>query len=171
MITTVVYTSNTGETEKYAIAFAEMVHLPCMDLKHSSDYAEGTSVLYFGWVFADHIQGYEKAQQRFHIPCVCGVGMSTAGTKDETIREAMKLDDNTVLFTLQGGLHMKQLKGMHKLILSVVRKSSISSLESRQRTPQEEDDLLLWKEGGSRFDPSALTPIVSWYEQYQAGVM
>ena len=89
MITTVVYTSNTGETEKYAKGFAEMVHLPCMDLKHSSDYAEGTSVLYFGWVFADHIQGYEKAQQRFHIPCVCGVGMSTAGTKDETIREAM----------------------------------------------------------------------------------
>ena len=89
MITTVVYTSNTGETEKYAKAFAEMVHLPCMDLKHSSDYAEGTSVLYFGWVFADHIQGYEKAQQRFHIPCVCGVGISTAGTKEETIREAM----------------------------------------------------------------------------------
>ena len=35
MITAVVYTSNTGETEKYARCFAEKVNLPCMDLKHA----------------------------------------------------------------------------------------------------------------------------------------
>ena len=80
MIEAVVYTSNTGETEKYAKTFAVKAGLPCVKLEETSTLEKGAHIIYFGWIFADTIQGYDKACRKYDIPCVCGVGMSTAGT-------------------------------------------------------------------------------------------
>ena len=165
MITAVVYTSNTGETEKYARCFAEKVNLPCMDLKHADTLDKGTQIIYFGWIIADTVQGYDNAEKKYVIPCVCGVGISASGTKHEEVRKATGIPESVQLFTLQGGLHMEKLRGMHRLILSVVRKSSIRKLEEKQRNPQEEDDLDLWRNGGSRFDETALDPVIRWYRE------
>ena len=162
----VVYTSNTGETEKYAKAFAAKENLPCMELKEAEECLEKhASLIYFGWIFADTIQGYDKTATLFDIPCVCGVGMSAPSSKDEAVAKASNITDGVKLFTFQGGLHMNQLSFMHKMILSVVRKSTVKKLQEKQRTPQEESDLALWKDGGSRFDPSALDELSSWCHQ------
>lgn len=54
----VVYTSNTGETEKYAKAFAVKENLPCMELKEAEECLDKhASLIYFGWIFADTISG------------------------------------------------------------------------------------------------------------------
>ena len=164
MIEAVVYTSNTGETEKYAKTFAVKAGLPCVKLEEASTLEKGAHIIYFGWIFADTIQGYDKACGKYDIPCVCGVGMSTAGTKNREIRKATGLGEEVVLFSLRGGLHMDRLKGIHRLILSAVRKANIRQLEGKERTAQEEDELALWKEGGSRFDENALLPVLGWYQ-------
>lgn len=166
MIEAVVFTSNTGETEKYAKAFAEKAGLPCVKLKETSSLENGAQIIYFGWIFADTIQGYDKACRKYDIPCVCGVGMSKAGTKNREIRKATGLGEEVVLFSFRGGLHMDRLKGIHRLILSAVRKANIRQLEGKERSVQEEDDLALWKEGGSRFDENALLPMLDWYHSW-----
>ena len=75
-------------------------------------------------------------------------------------RDVFEID----LVDLRGGLHMDRLKGIHRLILSAVRKANIRQLEGKERTAQEEDDLALWKKGGSRFDENALLPVLGWYQ-------
>ena len=42
----VVYTSNTGETEKYAKAFAVKENLPCMELKEAEESLEKLSLIH-----------------------------------------------------------------------------------------------------------------------------
>ena len=72
----VVYCSNTGHTKRYAEAFAKETGLPLVEAsKAKKELREGDRVVYFGWLMAGKIQGFENAWKRFDVPVACSVGL------------------------------------------------------------------------------------------------
>ena len=59
--TGIVYTSNTGYTEKYAKLLGEQLGLPVFSAEQADSLPEGTEVLYLGWLMAGVVKGYKKA--------------------------------------------------------------------------------------------------------------
>ena len=50
--TGIVYTSNTGYTEKYAKLLGEQLGLPAFSAEQADSLPEGTEILYLGWLMA-----------------------------------------------------------------------------------------------------------------------
>ena len=58
----IIYTTNTGSTERYAKLLAQETGLPAYSLADAKDAVpEGTEVIYLGWISAGAIKGYAKA--------------------------------------------------------------------------------------------------------------
>ena len=80
MIQAIVYTSNTGSTERYAKLLGHETDLSVYSLEEAKKTLKsGAQIIYLGWIMAGGIQGYVDAARRFEIPMVCAVGMEPAG--------------------------------------------------------------------------------------------
>ena len=76
MITQIIYTSNTGTTEMYAKLLSENTGLPYCSLKEAPKIvADGTEIIYMGWLMAGEIKGYKAAAKKYKICAACGVGI------------------------------------------------------------------------------------------------
>ena len=88
----IVYTSNTGYTRQYALLLGAKTGLPVYALDEARKcLTPGCAILYLGWLMAGKVQGYAKANGRFRIAAVCGVGMGAPGSQNEDIRKANAL--------------------------------------------------------------------------------
>ena len=67
----IVFTSNTGTTEKYARLLADKTGLPAYSSEQARrELADGSEIIYLGWLKAGEIAGYAKAANiRFWFPC------------------------------------------------------------------------------------------------------
>lgn len=67
----IVYTSNTGYTQQYALMLANQTGLPVYSLEESvARLPAGNSIIYLGWLMAGRVQGYPKAAKRsLSLPC------------------------------------------------------------------------------------------------------
>lgn len=114
------------------------------------------------------VQGYAKASARYHVAAVCGVGMGATGSQIEDVRKANAIGPELPVFTLQGGFDMTKLKGIYKLMMTVMSKTVGKKLaEKPDRTPEEDDMLELMVHGGSRVREEYLTEVVDWYHKVQ----
>lgn len=165
--TAIVYTSNTGFTAQYARLLAEETGLPVYPLKEAPRALPGGSpVLYLGWLMAGTVQGYGKAVKQFSIPAVCGVGMGANGSQDADIRKANRIPDTLPVFTLQGGFDRSKLRGVYKLMMTVITKTVGKQLARKpHRTPEETDMLELLQSGGSRVSRENLAAVLAWYRE------
>ena len=119
--TAIVYTSNTGHTRQYALLLGEQIGLPAYSLDEANAQLSGGSpVIYLGWLHASHVKGYSKASKRFALCAVCGVGLCDTGTLTSEVRRATSIPEDIPLFTLQGGMNRSRLKGMDKLMISML---------------------------------------------------
>ena len=60
----IVYTSNTGHTEKYARLLGEKTALPVYSLIDAKAILDKKSeIIYLGWLFANHVRGYKSASK------------------------------------------------------------------------------------------------------------
>lgn len=116
----VIYESNTGHAERYAKALADMLHLPCYDIKGAkSAVSKGESVIFIGWVFASQIMGLKKAAKRWNVSAVGAVGLfPDAKANNDILIEKNKL--TVPLFYLRGGVDFDKLKGLQKKLLKMV---------------------------------------------------
>ena len=139
----IVYTSKAGHTGRYAEMLGQIIGKPIFPLESApASLPDGSRIVYMGWIHASHIRGYEKAARRYRISVVCGVGLCDTGTLLEEVRKASKVPENVLLFTLQGGLDRSKLKGMDRLLISMLTKG----LESKKdRSEQDERMLTLLK--------------------------
>lgn len=78
------------------------------------------------------------------------------------VRKATAIPMETPLFTLQGGLDRSRLKGMNKLMISMLAKGLASQ---KQRTAQEERMLELLQADASYVSAENLSSIQSWFEK------
>lgn len=161
----IVYTSNTGFTRQYAMLLGEKTGLPVYSLEEAGKkLAPGNTIVYLGWLMAGKIQGYTKASKRYQIAAVCGVGMGETGSQLDDVRKANALGEELPVFTLQGGFDMGKLRGVYKLMMTLMSKTVGKKLaEKENRTPEENDMLELLTSGGNRVSGDNLTEFMKWY--------
>lgn len=162
----IVYTSNTGSTQEYANLLGESIHLPVYSLSQAmTQLDEKSEIIYMGWIMAGMIKGYSDAVKRFDVKAVCGVGMNKTGANLEMIRAQSQIPENVALFTLQGAYEPKKIKGVSKLLVSMVVKKTIKDLEQKaNRTDDDNDMLEFLKTTGSRVSSKNLNDVIAWYD-------
>lgn len=171
MIQAIVYTSNTGSTERYAKLLGHETDLSVYSLEEAKKTLKsGAQIIYLGWIMAGGIQGYADAVRRFEIPMVCAVGMEPAGKERRDVREKNSIPNDVALFTLQGGYLPHKLRGVHKLMMLMITSMAGKSLtEKIDRTPEEDDLLELMKHGGSRVSVENLAEPIAWCQRNLGG--
>ena len=163
--TAIVYTSNTGHTRKYALLLGEQIGLPAYSLEEAgSQLSGGSPVIYLGWLHASHVKGYAKAARRFDLRAVCAVGLCDTGTLTDQVRNATSIPEGIPLFTLQGGIDRSRLKGMDKLMISMLTKGLSSQ---KQRSAQDERMLELLSRDESYVSLENIAEVLRWYREEQ----
>lgn len=157
----IVYTSNTGYTRQYARMLGEELELPVYSLEEAPVFLPGGSgVIYLGWIHASHVKGFSRAAKHFSVLAVCGVGLCDTGTLVSQVRKATAVPAEIPLFTLQGGIDRSKLKGLNKLMISMLTKGLASQ---KQRTEQDERMLDLLSKDASYVSKENLAPVLDWY--------
>ena len=162
----IVYTSNTGFTAQYASLLGGETGLPVYSLEDAlKSLPQSSPIVYLGWLTAGKVQGYDKAVTKFNLQALCAVGMAKSGSQMEDVRKSNNLPQGLPLFTLQGGFDLKKLRGVYKLMMLVMSKTVAKKLAAKpDRTPDEEDMLDLFQNGGNRVSLENLRPVLAWYE-------
>ena len=168
MIQTIVYTSNTGFTEKYAKLLAEKIKLPVYSLNDAAAVPPGTEIIYLGWLMASGVKGYKKASRRYKVQAVCGVGMGATGLQLPEVRKQNAIPESIPVFTMQGGFDMTRLHGIYKMMMSVMRKTAGKALEKKQDKTAEEAEMLdMMINGKDCVSLENLAAVIRWYEEKQ----
>lgn len=162
----IVYTSNTGFTAQYARMLGERTGWKVYALGEAKRaLAQGTPVLYLGWLMAGQVKGLKEAQKRFQICAVCGVGMGATGSQLADVRRANALGTEKALFTLQGGFDMKRLRGIYRVMMTIMAKTLGKRIAQKPNpSPDEEDMLRLLRQGGSCVSEENLSAVLAWCE-------
>ena len=164
--TAIVYTSNTGFTAQYASLLGGETGLSVYSLPDAvKNLPQNSPVIYLGWLAAGRVQGYDKAAKQFAVQALCAVGMARCGSQLEDVKKANNLPDGLPLFTLQGGFDLKKLRGMYRFMMLVMSKIVAKKLTAKtDRTPDEEDMLDLFRNGGNRVSLKNLEPVLAWFQ-------
>ena len=165
----IVYTTNTGSTERYAKLLAQETGLSAYSFTEAKkSVPNGTEVIYLGWIMAGSVKGYSDAAKRYKICAVCGVGMGQTGTQTESVRKKAVIPASIPLFTLQGNFNVKKLHGIYRLMMEMMVKAAGKSLAAKKdRTPEEDDMLDMMRCGGERVRIENLSAVLDWYNAQQ----
>ena len=160
-ITAIVYTSNTGNTEKYAKMLSEKIHLPVYSIDQAKKtLPKQTEIIYLGWLMAGKIKDLSKARRRYKVKAICAVGLGATGTLSESLRKSNHICGCTALFELQGGMDHAKLEGIHKKMIEMLIK--VLS-RKKNRTEDETAMLEMIKAGGDFTKEENLAGVVEWY--------
>ena len=152
----IIYESNSGFTKRYAETLAEKTGLPAYSFSEAKKKVEkGADVVFMGWVFANKITGFDKAKKQWNVCALAAVGMNPLSDKNtEIVKDANK--PQCPMFYLPGGLDNSKLKGMYKMMLSMVRKS----LE-KENKPEYDDAIKMFRDGGDFYSEEYLEGLLA----------
>ena len=165
----IIYTTNTGSTERYARLLAQKTGLPVYSLAEAKKRVfAGAEVIYLGWIMAGAVKGYADAAKRYRVCAVCGVGIGQTGTQTDSVRKKSAVPPHIPLFTLQGNFDVKKLHGIYRLMMEIMVKTAGKGLaEKKDRTPEEDDMLDIMQCGGERVKAENLSAVLDWYSAQQ----
>ena len=165
----IIYTTNTGSTERYAKLLAQKTGLPVYSLAEAKKRVfAGAEVIYLGWIMAGSVTGYAEAAKRYRVRAVCGVGMGRTGTQTDSVRKKTGVPPEIPLFTLQGNFDVKKLHGIYRFMMEIMVKTAGKSLAAKKdRTPEENDMLDMMRCGGERVKAENLSAILDWHRAQQ----
>ena len=78
------------------------------------------------------------------------------------VRKATSIPDNIPLFTLRGGIDRSKLKGVDKLMISMLTKGLAAQ---KQRSEQDESMLELLGKNADYVKPENLADVLKWYRE------
>ena len=161
----IIYTTNTGSTERYAKLLSHETGLPAYSLTEAKKKVfAGAEIIYLGWMMAGSVKGYAAAAGRYRIRAVCGVGMGQTGTQTDSVRKKASIPAGIPVFTLQGNFEVKKLHGIYRPMMEILVKTAGKSLAKKNdRTPEEEDMLDMMLHGGERVKAENLSAVLDWY--------
>lgn len=166
-LSAIVYTSNTGHTREYALMLGEKTALPVYPLDEAmSKLSDAGNVIYLGWLHASHVKDFARASKHFSISAVCGVGLCDTGTLIPEVRKATSIPEEIPLFTLQGGFDRSKLKGINKLMITMLTKGLASQ---KQRTEQDDRMLQLLSKDANYVSEENLKDVLDWYRKCGSG--
>ena len=165
----IIYTTNTGSTERYAMLLAQKTGLPVYSLAEAKKRVfAGAEVIYLGWIMAGSVKGYAEAAKRYQVRAVCGVGMGQTGTQTDNTRKKSAISADIPLFTLQGNFNVKKLHGIYRPMMEIMVKTAGKSLAAKKgRTPEEDGMLDMMRHGGERVKQENLSAVLDWYHAQQ----
>ena len=156
----IVYTSNTGSTEKYAKMLSHQICVPSYSMEEAKTKVKPGA----------EIKGYPEAARKYRIQAVCGVGMGQTGTQLAEVRTKNKVPQRIPLFTLQGTFDIKKLHGVYKMMMNVMVKTAGKALADKSdRTPEDDDMLDMMMNGSERVKAENLKHIIEWYDTAERG--
>lgn len=159
-ISAIVCTSGTGFTRRYARMLSRAAAIPAYDLGDPASLPpDGAKILYLGWLRAGGIVGLSKARKRWDVRAVCAVGMAPDNDL-KALAEHNRVD--CPLFYLQGGYAPEKLKGMNKLVMAFVTKLIARAQAKQAKTPEDLEQLALFRTGCDFVDEANLAPVLSW---------
>lgn len=163
----ILYTTNTGSTQRYALLLAQAIGLPAYSLVEAKKcLSPDAEVIYLGWIMAGRIQGFREAAKHCKIRAVCAVGMGKTGTQTDELRKKNTVPPEIPLFTLQGNFAIQKLHGVYRLMMELMVKTAGKALSAKQDSTPEEDDMLdMMLHGGERVQPEHLRAVLAWYQQ------
>lgn len=161
----IIYTTNTGSTERYAKLLAQKTGLPAYSLAEAKKRGfAGAEVIYLGWIMAGSVKGYAKATKRYRVRAICAVGMGQTGTQTDSVRKKSGIPADIPLFTLQGNFDVKKLHGVYRPMMEIMVKTAGKGLaEKSNRTPEEDDMLDMMFHGSERIKEENLSTVLDWY--------
>ena len=167
----IIYTSNTGSTERYAKLLSQETGLPVYPLTGAKQAVPaGAEVIYLGWIMAGSIKGYTEAAKRYTVRAVCAVGMARTGTQGEDVRQKSHVPTDVPVFTLQGGFDVKKLHGPYRLMMDVMIRTAGKALANKpDRTPEEDEMLEMMRHGGDHVAVEHLADVLTWYDAPKGG--
>ena len=157
-ISAIVYTSNTGYTQRYAAMLGRAAGLPVHRLGDAA-LPRGTAVVYLGWLCAGGIKGLKEARRRFRTAAVCAVGMA-AEVEEAKLRRDNRLE-GVPLFYLRGGYAPEKLTGFYRAMMA-----PMARLVSRAPAETEADRAMrdAFRDGGDWVSPERLAPVLAWLD-------
>ena len=161
----ILYTTNTGSTERYAKLLAQETGLPVCSLAEAKTAVPaGAEVIYLGWIMAGSVKGYAAAARRCRVRAVCGVGMGRTGTQTDSVRKKTGVPPEIPLFTLQGNFDVRKLRGIYRPMMELMVRTAGKSLAGKpDRTPEQDDMLEMMLRGSQRVRPENLRAVLDWY--------
>lgn len=165
----IIYTTNTGSTERYAKLLAQKTGLSAYSLAEAKKQVfAGAEVIYLGWIMAGSVKGYAEAAKHYRVCAVCGVGMGQTGTQTDSVRKKSAVPLSIPLFTLQGNFNVKKLRGIYRPMMEIMVKTAGKSLAAKkERTPEEDDMLDMMLHDGERIRIENLSAVLDWYNAQQ----
>ena len=166
---TMIYTTNTGSTERYAKLLAQETGLPAYSFTEAKKVVpNGAEIIYLGWIEAGSVKGFANAAKCYHIRAVCAVGMGQTGTQTDNTRKKSAISADIPLFTLQGNFNVKKLHGVYRPMMEIMVKTAGKRLAAKKdRTPEEDDMLSMMLHGRERVKQENLSAILNWYNAQQ----
>lgn len=151
----IVYSSNTGFTERYARMLAEETGLPLYRLEHAP---RGGSALYLGWLCAGKIVGLSRAKKRHLITGCCAVGLSGQPDLEKLSAQLPR----GKMFYLRGGYAHERLHGVYRFMME-------GMLAVMRRRPKEDESaqamLTAAREGADFVTREQLEPVANWLQE------
>lgn len=118
---TIIYQTNTGSAKKYAELLSAKISAPAVALADSASVSADEEIIFIGWVMAGSVQGLPEARNQFkNIKCICAVCLMNSEKSKTDIEQKNQITEP--LFLLQGDFHIDRLKGMHKMMMSMMMK-------------------------------------------------
>ena len=159
----IVYTSKNGHTAEYAEILGRQTGLPVYSLKDAEKQrANGTPIIYLGWLMASRVKGLNKAKREFKVSAVCGVGLCDTGTMLQEVQKANALPEDFPLFTMQGGMDKTKLRGLNKLMINMLTKGLASQ---KERSETDERMLYLLTHSENHVSEKNTASFLEWYNK------
>ena len=119
----IVYTSDTGHTERYAKMLGDKTELSVYKLDEAlKQLPYGSEIIYLGWLFANNIKGIKKASKNYKISAAVAVGLCDTGTALDEVRLVNAIPEEIPLFTIQGGMDKTALRRSYRYVINVLIK-------------------------------------------------
>lgn len=167
MIKAIIYNSNTGFTEKYAHILSEKINIPAYRMEEADKHVEeGSKIVFLGWICASSVKGLKKVNKKYDVTAVGCVGISGSDAELlEKIKNQNRIKEGVFTCMLQGGLDLKKLSGIYKILMNAVRKTLIETAKNKENKSKEDENTVdMLVNGGNFVNEENLQPLVEWLE-------
>lgn len=149
MKTIIIYGSEYGTTEKYALKLSETAGIPAKNFKDMSDLSGYDRVIHFGGLYAGGVKGLKntvKAVNDGTKLVIVTVGLADVTDKENTdnIRKSIarqvpeKVLAEASVFHLRGGIDYSRLNFVHKGMMGMLYKSCLKVPEEERSAEDKE---------------------------------
>jgi len=166
----IVYASQTGFTQRYALLLSEKTGVPAYSVKEAAKkLRRNDDVFYMGWLMGGRVNGLDRALERYTIRGVGIVGMTPWGNGtlwEEALDYGGFSLSGAAVFYLRGGYTPEKLNPMHRMMMKLMTGSVSKEIQKKgeDATEAEKDMLETLLHGSDSFYTEDLDRIVYWFQ-------